>query len=122
MNFKIFSATAAVITLLFTGVPVAKAAEISVQIHGQVLPGVYGQIGFAEPVERYRGESRYYVEEPQVVYVEVPHKHRRHWQKHCRSYRACHQRVYFVEPRVVEYREHRHYRERDHHRRYRDHH
>lgn len=86
----------------------ANAVDVSVQLHGQVLPGVYGHVQITEPVTRYVTTERYEVVEPvQVVYLQVPHKHRRHWHKHCRHYGACHQRVYFVEPRtVVEYRGH----------------
>lgn len=118
MNFKFLATTAVLLGLFFTSKH-SVAADVSIQLLGQVLPGVYGQVVFSEPVERYSRTHRYYDEPVQVVYIEVPHQHRRHWHKHCRSYRACQQKVYFVEPRVVE---HRHYRaekrrgrERHHH-------
>lgn len=114
MNFKIFATTAVIITSLFISSPNATAADVSVHIHGQVLPSIYGQVEIAEPDERYERVSRYDVNSPSVIYIEVPKQHRRHWRKHCHSYRACHQRVYFVEPRAVEYREYRRVRQHDH--------
>lgn len=121
MNFKFLASAIFSVTLkLGIGLGVslglsstAYAADVSVQIHGQILPGIYGQVQIVEPVERYERAGRYYVESVPVVYIEVPHSHRRNWRKHCHSYRACQQRVYFVDPRPVEYREYR--REHRHH-------
>ncbi len=115
MNFKFLVTTVFTVTLGLGVNSTAAAADVSVQIHGQILPGVYGQVEFAEPVDRYERSGRYYVESAPVVYLEVPHSHRRHWRKHCHSYRACQQRVYFVDPRPVEYREYHRDRHGHHH-------
>lgn len=134
MNFKFLASTIFSVTLqlgIVLGVSLglsstANAADVSVQIHGQILPGIYGQVQIAEPVERYGPADRYYVESAPVVYIEVPHSHRRNWRKHCHSYRACQHRVYFVDPRPIEYREyrqdHHHHHDRHHGHGRRDHH
>ncbi len=109
--------------LLVTSQPV-NAAEVSVSIQGQLLPGIYTQVQVVDPAPRYVSYPQYVVEQP-VTYIVVPHHHRKNWRKHCRAYHACGQRVYFVDAPRKEYRkhhgssEHRRYRA-DEHRYYRD--
>ena len=87
-------------TLVLATVP-ALAADVGVSISiGQ--PGFYGQIdigGYPPPQIIYR--------EPRVIqrvsvnrapiYLNVPPGHAKNWRKHCGSYNACGERVYFVQ-------------------------
>jgi hypothetical protein len=79
----------------------AYAAEVGISISlGQ--PGFYGQIDigdyppprliYAEPVII---ENVVVVEQP--IYLRVQPDHVKHWATYCSEYRACGQRVYFVE-------------------------
>ncbi|MES2742940.1 MAG: hypothetical protein V4754_18615 [Pseudomonadota bacterium] len=81
----------------------AMAADVGVSINvGQ--PGFYGridigdfpppQVVYAQPVIIER-PVRYVEQRP--IYLRVPPGHAKHWSKHCRSYNACGQRVYFVQ-------------------------
>jgi hypothetical protein len=45
------------------------------------------------------------------VYLYVPPGHQKHWAKHCASYAACGQPVYFVQEAWVQERWERHERE-----------
>ncbi len=89
----------------------AQAADVSLSLHGQVVPGLYGQVQISEPsrtviyhepVRVYHHpttEVRYY---PAPVYVQpmiihAPKKHRRNWKKHCHAYQACGRQVQFVD-------------------------
>lgn len=87
---------------LFTAALPAIAADVGVSINiGQ--PGFYGRIDigsfpqpqliYSQPVIIER-QTRY-VEQP--IYLRVPPGHAKNWSKHCRSYNACGQRVYFVQ-------------------------
>jgi len=78
----------------------ALAADVGISVSiGQ--PGFYGrlEIGdyprprllYAEPVL----VERVVVTRP-PIYMRVPPGHARNWQKHCREYNACGERVYFV--------------------------
>jgi hypothetical protein len=110
---------------IFTAAIPAIAADVGVSINiGQ--PGFYGRIDigsfpqpqlvYAQPmiIER---QTRY-VEPP--IYLRVPPGHAKNWSKHCRSYNACGQRVYFVQDGwynnvyAPQYRE-RHDERRDYH-------
>lgn len=78
----------------------ALAADVGVSISiGQ--PGFYGQIdigGFPPPVLLYpqpRVIQAVPVGRP-PIYLRVPPGHAKNWKKHCHSYRACGERVYFV--------------------------
>jgi hypothetical protein len=79
----------------------AFAADVGVSISiGQ--PGFYGQIDIGDyPRPRLIYAEPVIVEHVQVVaapiYLRVPPGHAMHWDKHCHEYRACGQRVYFVE-------------------------
>jgi hypothetical protein len=73
---------------------------ISVDVLGEVLPGVYGQVNvtnhrpqlvYSQPLVIER--TRFY--EP-PVYLHVPPGHARKWEKHCYRYGACARPVYFV--------------------------
>ena len=91
------------ILLLIAGtalVGAAQAADVGVSVQvGQ--PGFYGRIDIgntapppvvvAEPIWVQRAEVR-----PQPIYLRVPPGHQKHWDKHCREYRACGVPVYFV--------------------------
>lgn len=79
----------------------AMAADISVSI-GQ--PGFYGRIDiggapqpqliYAQPVIVQR-PVRYIQRQP--IYLRVPPGHSKNWSRHCASYNACGQEVYFVQ-------------------------
>ena len=78
----------------------AFAADVGVSVNiGQ--PGFYGRLdigGFPPPVLIY-SQPRYIEAVPRgrpPLYLRVPPGHAKHWDKHCREYRACGERVYFV--------------------------
>lgn len=78
-----------------------QAADVGVSISiGQ--PGFYGQIelgDFPRPPVLYRQPvviERVPVSRP-PIYLNVPPGHAKNWRKHCRSYNACGERVYFVQ-------------------------
>ena len=112
---------AAAVAATFAATPVL-AANVGVSVSiGQ--PGFYGQIdvgNFPPPQVIYRQpmiiEQGYMDSSP--VYLRVPPNHRRHWNRYCREYNACGERVYFVQDNwyeqqyVPRYQEqHREYRE-----------
>lgn len=81
----------------------AMASDVGVSINiGQ--PGFYGRIdigNFPQPQVIYQQpvlveRSVRYVE-TQPIYLRVPPGHAKHWEKHCREYNACGQRVLFVQ-------------------------
>ncbi|MDB5813942.1 MAG: hypothetical protein JWN23_1059 [Rhodocyclales bacterium] len=60
------------------------------------------------------------VVEREPVYLHVPEDHRRHWNRHCREYNACGERVFFVQDdwyqrEYVPRHEHEHEHDRDRH-------
>lgn len=78
----------------------AFAADVAVSLSvGQ--PGFYGQLDigdYPQPQVIYRRPiliERVEVERP-PVYLRVPPGHAKNWRKHCGSYNACGERVYFV--------------------------
>lgn len=81
----------------------AQAIDIFVDVAGEVLPGVYGNvsIGNRQPVLVYpqplivKRSSRYY----NPVYLHVPPGHLKNWSKHCARYDACYRPAYFVKSR-----------------------
>lgn len=83
-----------------TAAPVL-AADVGVSISiGQ--PGFYGQIDVGDaPPPRLIYRQPVVIErapvERQPIYLNVPPGHAKHWRKHCRSYNACGERVYFVQ-------------------------
>ena len=87
------------IGLLFLSSALAANAGVSLVV-GE--PGYYGRIdigSFPKPRLVYGKPvvvERIYVESA-PVYFHVPPGHARHWDKHCHEYRACGDRVYFVE-------------------------
>lgn len=99
------------------------SAQVSISV-GQ--PGFYGRLdigGFPPPPLLFPEPimiQRVPVSRP-PLYLRVPPGHARDWRKHCHRYRACGERVYFVQddwyrheyaPRYRERYEHRHdYRE-----------
>lgn len=101
----------------------ALAADVSISLHGQVQPGLYGAVtvGDHSPTVIYREPVRVYHEPvyverhysaghyaPVVVHpivIHAPKKHRKHWKKHCHQYHACGRQVRFVEV----YEQPRHY-------------
>ncbi len=109
----------------------ALAADVGISVSiGQ--PGFYGrlEIGdyprprllYAEPVL----VERVVVTRP-PIYMRVPPGHARNWQKHCREYNACGERVYFVHDDWYEreyvpryQKRHREERRDDHHGKSRD--
>ncbi len=106
------------------------AADVGVSVSiGQ--PGFYGRLDigdFPPPQVIYRQPvivERVPMERP-PIYLHVPPGHARHWSRHCQEYRACGERVYFVQdnwynreyvPRYQErHRDHRNDGRRDDHR------
>ena len=88
-------------TVLLAVAP-AFAADVGVSINiGQ--PGFYGRIDIGNAPQPRLIYSQPVVIERQVRYVEpplylrVPPGHAKNWAKHCRSYNACNQQVYFVQ-------------------------
>lgn len=78
----------------------AGATDVGVSVSiGQ--PGFYGQLdigGYPRPALIYSQPvmiERVHVARP-PLYLRVPPGHAKHWSKHCRSYNACRQPVYFV--------------------------
>lgn len=99
----------------------AIATDVGVSISiGQ--PGFYGRIDlgdFPPPRVIYRQPvivERIQVERP-PIYLRVPPGHAKNWKKHCYSYHACDERVFFVRDDwytheyVPRYRERHEYRE-----------
>ena len=84
----------------------AHAADIGVSVSiGQ--PGFYGQIdigGYPRPPVIYGQpiliEPVPYSRPP--IYLRVPPGHAKHWREHCHEYRACGERVYFVQDQWYE--------------------
>lgn len=81
----------------------ASAADIGVSVNIS-QPGFYGRIDIgrvAQPVVIYPRpliiEQQPMTVVRQPIYLRVPPGHEKHWDKHCRSYGACGQPVYFVQ-------------------------
>ncbi|HQT25019.1 MAG TPA: hypothetical protein PLK99_00275 [Burkholderiales bacterium] len=85
---------------LFAMMSVPAFADVGVSIAvGE--PGFYGsidiggfpppQVIYAQPVIVERSERSY-----APIYLRVPPGYERHWERHCREYRACGRPVYFV--------------------------
>lgn len=116
---------------------------ISVNVAGEVAPGVYGEVNignnpaprlvYAQPVVIVPAPVAVPVE---PIYLHVPPGHARHWRRHCHEYHACNRPVYFVwsreyepdyQPEYAREREHEHWHGHDedeehgHHRGHRDH-
>ena len=90
---------AAAICAAATPALAATSTNVSIAV-GQ--PGFYGRIdigNFPQPV-LINPEPVIIQREVRVVgspiYLRVPPGHIKHWDKHCREYNACNQRVYFV--------------------------
>ncbi|MDP2880459.1 MAG: hypothetical protein Q8N89_02635 [Azonexus sp.] len=94
------------------------AAQVSINI-GQ--PGFYGRLdigGFPPPPLLYPEPmmiQRVPVGRP-PLYLHVPPGHAKHWGKHCHRYRACGERVYFVQDNWYQQEYAPRYRERHGHR------
>jgi hypothetical protein len=87
------------VTFLLASVPLG-AADVGVSISiGQ--PGFYGRIDigdyppprviYQQPRFMYRAAAN-----RPPIYMRVPPGHAKNWRKHCRTYNACNERVYFV--------------------------
>lgn len=98
LNMKKFLILIALTSASFMDAAQATDVGVSVSI-GQ--PGFYGQIdigGYPQPRVIYaqpRVIERVYVDRP-PIYLRVPPGHAKHWDRHCREYNACGERVYFV--------------------------
>ncbi|MDR3390800.1 MAG: hypothetical protein P4L77_03610 [Sulfuriferula sp.] len=79
----------------------AHAANVGVSVSvGQ--PGFYGQIdigGYPQPRVIYQQPMvvREVPRDRPPIYLRVPPGYANHWEKHCREYNACGERVYFVQ-------------------------
>ena len=91
--------TAAVTAIALSTPAFAGDVGVSVSI-GQ--PGFYGRVdigGFPPPPLIY-SQPRFIEAVPMgrpPIYLRVPPGHAKHWDRHCREYRACDERVYFVQ-------------------------
>lgn len=81
----------------------AFATDVGVSVN-IAQPGFYGRIDIGrvpQPVVIYPQpiiiEQRPFTVVRQPIYLRVPPGHEKHWDKHCRSYGACGQPVYFVQ-------------------------
>lgn len=117
---KTLSLAAAFAALSFGG---AASAQTSVGVSVQVAqPGVYGRIDignlppppvvYAKPVVI---APPAVVVPAQPVYLYVPPGHQKKWSKHCHSYNACGQPVYFVKESWVRERYEREHGPKDKH-------
>jgi len=101
---KRFLTIAAIVAASLTTTAHATDVGVSVSI-GQ--PGFYGQIdigGYPRPPVIYGQPilvERVPVHRP-PIYLRVPPGHAKHWRHHCHEYRACGERVYFVQDRWYE--------------------
>jgi hypothetical protein len=96
---RILMAAAFAVTTISTPV---LAADVGVSVSiGQ--PGFYGQLdigNFPPPQVIYRQPKvieRGIPDNRPPVYLRVPPDQRRHWNRHCRKYNACGERVFFVQ-------------------------
>lgn len=94
--------TSLILAASLLAVSAGASAQVGVSIHvGE--PGFYGRIDigqvgpppvvYQQPIIVQR--PAHYVEAP-PLYLRVPPGHQKHWEKHCREYNACGQRVLFV--------------------------
>jgi hypothetical protein len=96
---KRFLLAASIVTAALCTPAFAGDVGVSVSI-GQ--PGFYGRLdvgGFPAPALIYPQPIMVrpvHVERP-PLYLRVPPGHNKHWNKHCREYNACNERVYFVQ-------------------------
>jgi hypothetical protein len=114
--------------VLALGATAANAADvdISVAIHGEIAPGVYGRVDlggrpppplvYVRPVIIEQPPARVVVAEP--LYLHVPPGHAKAWRLHCREYHACNRQVYFVrsqeyEPAYIRAKEHARHERRE---------
>jgi hypothetical protein len=90
----------------------AASAQTSVGVSVSVAqPGIYGRIDIGNmppPPVIYNRPVIYApmpaVVQPQPIYLYVPPGHQKKWGKHCASYNACGQPVYFVKESWVQER------------------
>ena len=110
----------AAVASLALGATAAHAdVDLSVAIHGEIAPGVYGRVDignrpppalvYAQPVMIEPPPAQVTVAEP--IYLHVPPEHAHNWQMYCHEYHACNRRVYFVksveyDPAYIRAREH----------------
>ena len=84
------------------GTASAATTYANATVEGTLSPGVYGriQIGNAPPPPLIYAQPVVIYPAPVVVqqplYLHVPPGHAKKWSKHCASYNACGQPVYFV--------------------------
>ena len=107
------------VTIAAAALSTPAAAQVSINI-GQ--PGFYGRLDiggfppppllFPQPMMIHRAP----VSRP-PLYLRVPPGHARHWGKHCHRYRACGERVYFVQDDWYQQEYAPRYQERHSHRR-----
>ncbi len=86
-------------TTLFSTSALAENTSVSVRI-GQ--PGFYGRIDISngptpEVIYHKPREVRRAPAGRPPIYLRVPPGQAKHWSRHCREYKACGERVYFVQ-------------------------
>jgi hypothetical protein len=99
----------------------ALAADVALSVSiGQ--PGFYGHLdigGYPQPQLIYRQPIIIEQAAPsrRPIYLNVPPGHAKNWRKHCRAYKACGERVYFVQNSWYQREYVPQYQERNSHRR-----
>ena len=91
------------LALASLALPAAAGTDVGVSV-GISQPGFYGRIDIGRvataPVLIYPQPvliaAPRAVSAPRPIYMHVPPGHAKHWRKHCSSYGACGQPVYFV--------------------------
>lgn len=86
--------------VVFAASAPARAADVGISVNiGQ--PGYYGRVdmaGYPQPQLLY-SQPRMVRRAPssrQPIYLHVPPGHAKNWRRHCATYNACNERVYFV--------------------------
>jgi hypothetical protein len=117
---KRFLIAAALSAVAFTTPAFASNVDVSVNI-GQ--PGFYGRldvVDYPRPRVIHRRPiviEQVYEQERPPIYLRVPPRHSRHWNRYCGEYNACGERVLFVQDNWYQREYVSHYRERHHARR-----
>jgi hypothetical protein len=94
-----------IVILLGLGINLALASEVDkgTPLSGLIQPGFYGHVDigngppppvvYAQPILIASSSASSHAE---PIYLHVPPKHAKDWNKYCHKYNACNQPVYFV--------------------------
>ena len=122
-GFRSHIARAAVLAIALAGIGTVAHAQVGMAA-GVGGPGYYGQIQIGaapQPPQLIYGTPMIVRRDPRYagppLYLHVPPGYERHWERHCREFRACGRPVYFVRDdwyRRVYVPRHRHWDEMHH--------